>query len=157
MHIKNYYQFMVMGAFSALAVFGALQVPAASEGDTWAGTVPLGAAVALAIISVIELIIRLKTSKAQAACNPNQGTRDVVILFVIAVIYQQSFNWFGYLLPTAIVAPLALYLFGVRSPKGLMLAAVLCPLMFHLIFFKLLGVYPPYGEIFDLNEFLWSY
>lgn len=156
MDIKNYYQFMVMGSLSALAIFGALQVPAASEGDTWAGTVPLGAAVALAVISVIELINRLNKSKQKDASEPNQGARDVILLFIIAVIYQQSFNWFGYLLPTAVVAPLALYLFGVRNLKGLIVAIILCPLMFHLIFFILLGVYPPYGEIFDLNEFLWS-
>ncbi|WP_271272059.1 tripartite tricarboxylate transporter TctB family protein [Aliamphritea hakodatensis] len=154
MAIRNICEALVLALLSAVAVWGALRVPDASPGETWAGIVPFGAAVALGIIAAISLLDALRNTHTETTGQSNQGARDVIILFIIAVLYQQSFSWFGYLLPTAIVAPLALYLFGVRSPAGLALSVVLCPLAFHVIFFMLLGVYPPYGEVFDLNEFI---
>lgn len=154
MAIRNICEALVLALLSAVAVWGAMQVPDASPGETWAGIVPFGAAVALGIIAAISLLDALRNTHTETTGQSNQGARDVIILFIIAVLYQQSFSWFGYLLPTAIVAPLALYLFGVRSPAGLALSVVLCPLAFHIIFFMLLGVYPPYGEVFDLNEFI---
>lgn len=154
MAIRNICEALVLALLSAVAVWGAMQVPDASPGETWAGIVPFGAAVALGIIAAISLLDALRNTHTETTGQSNQGARDVIILFIIAVLYQQSFSWFGYLLPTAIVAPLALYLFGVRSPAGLALSVVLCPLAFHVIFFMLLGVYPPYGEVFDLNEFI---
>ena len=69
---------------------------------------------------------------------------------MVAVLYQQSLRCFGYVLPTAIAAPLVLFMFGVRSRIGLSLSVVLCPLVFYLVFFVALGVFPPYGEVFDL-------
>ncbi|MBN3564335.1 tripartite tricarboxylate transporter TctB family protein [Aliamphritea spongicola] len=154
MAIRNICEALVLALLSAVAVWGALQVPDASPGETWAGIVPFGAAVALGVIAAISLLDALRSHRADTAGQSNQGARDVIILFIIAVLYQQSFSWFGYLLPTAIVAPVALYMFGVRSPLGLALSVILCPLAFHIIFFMLLGVYPPYGEVFDLNEFI---
>lgn len=156
MAIRNICEATVLALLSTLAIWGALQVPDASPGETWAGIVPFGAAIALGVIAAISLLSALRPADttAQPSSGSNQGARDVIILFIIAVLYQQSFNWFGYILPTAIVAPLALYMFGVRSPLGLSLSVVLCPLVFHVIFFMLLGVYPPYGEVFDLNEFI---
>ncbi len=156
MAIRNICEAIVLAVLSALAIWGALQVPEASPGETWAGIVPFGAAVALGVISAISLLSALRpaSSADKPSASGNKGARDVIILFIIAVLYQQSFNWLGYLLPTAVVAPVALYMFGVRSPVGLALSVVLCPLVFHVIFFMLLGVYPPYGEVFDLNEFI---
>ncbi len=49
-------------------------------------------------------------------------------------------------------APVVLYIFGVRSRIGLAISVIVCPLIFHIIFFELLGVFPPYGEVFDLLD-----
>ena len=35
-----------------------------------------------------------------------------------------------------------------------LLPLALLPLVFHLIFFVLLGVFPPYGEVFDLLSWI---
>ncbi|WP_209000640.1 hypothetical protein, partial [Labrenzia sp. DG1229] len=74
--------------------------------------------------------------------------------FVIALLYQQSIRWFGYVLPTALAAPVVLFLFGIRSRVGLAVSVILCPLIFHILFFELLGVFPPYGEVFDLLDWI---
>ena len=156
MAIRSMSEAIALVWLSAVAIIGALQVPEAAEGETWAGIVPFGAGIGLAIIAAILLVSALaKDDKSESLdSSENKGAYSVCILFLIAVLYQQSFTWFGYLLPTAIAAPVVLYLFNVRSPLGLMLSVVICPLIFHTIFFVLLGVYPPFGEVFDLLSFI---
>ena len=95
---------------------------------------------------------RKQAAAGEATATPSGGALHVVVLFVVALLYQQSLRWFGYILPTAIAAPVVLSMFGVRSPTGLALSVVLCPLAFYLIFFVALGVFPPYGEVFDLMQ-----
>lgn len=149
--MRAYAEGLVLAAVSLMAIWGAWQVPAASPGDTWAGIVPFAASVGLLGLSVLLLVGALRQPAGNAPSSSDSGAAlQIVVLFIIAVIYQQSFRWFGYLLPTAIVAPIVLFLFGVRNRIGLALSVVMCPLVFHLIFFVLLGVFPPYGEVFDV-------
>ncbi len=144
----------VLALLSLVAIWGAWQVPAASPGDTWAGIVPFAASVALLALSGLVLMngLRLVQARQAAVEEGDTGTLNILILFAIALIYQQSFRWFGYVLPTAITAPVVLYIFGVRSRIGLAISVIVCPLIFHIIFFELLGVFPPYGEVFDLLD-----
>lgn len=152
--MRAYIEGIVLAALAIVALWGAWQVPAASPGDTWAGIVPFAAALALLILSGVLLF----GGKAKPAEGPetkeDTGTLSILALFVIALFYQQSFRWFGYLLPTALVAPVVLYMFGVRSWIGLAVSIIACPIVFHIIFFELLGVFPPYGEVFDLLDWI---
>lgn len=145
------------------AIWGAYQVPPAPAGETWAGIVPMGAAILLLILALWMGLNALGAStqgnglpidEGEAKTSDNSGTLHVLVLFAVALVYQQSLRWFGYLLPTALVAPIVLSLFGVRNWKGLVLSVFICPLVFHIIFFELLGVFPPFGEVFDLLDFL---
>ena len=153
--MRAYAEGLVLAAISLVAIWGAWQVPAASPGDTWAGIVPFAASVALLGLSILLIVGGSRQPADQASTISDSGaTSQIIALFIIALIYQQSFRWFGYLLPTAFVAPLVLYLFGVRNWVGLAVSVVVCPLVFHTIFFVLLGVFPPYGEVFDLLSWL---
>ena len=154
--MKDMIEGLALLLLSLVALWGAWQVPQAAPGETWAGLVPFGAALALLGLSLLLVAGGLRTaSNGQEIDNQQSaatGTREILTLFLIALIYQQSFRWFGYLLPTAIAAPVVLYLFGVRNRAGLVASVILCPLVFHIIFFELLGVFPPYGEVFDLLD-----
>lgn len=153
--MRAYAEGLVLAAISLVAIWGAWQVPAASPGDTWAGIVPFSASVALLGLSALLLVGASRQPAGVAPSSSDNGaTFQIIVLFIIALIYQQFFRWFGYLLPTAIVAPIVLYMFGVRSWIGLAVSMVICPLVFHLIFFVLLGVFPPYGEVFDLLSWI---
>ncbi|MES0827140.1 tripartite tricarboxylate transporter TctB family protein [Ruegeria sp. SCP11] len=153
--MRAYAEGLVLALIALFALWGAWQVPAASPGDTWAGIVPFSASVALLLLSGLMLAgAARQTAGDTGQDQDNRATLQIIGLFIIALLYQQSFRWFGYLLPTAIVAPVVLYFFGVRSRIGLILSMVFCPLVFHLIFFVLLGVFPPYGEVFDLLSWL---
>ncbi|WP_108859777.1 tripartite tricarboxylate transporter TctB family protein [Ruegeria sp. Alg231-54] len=153
--MRAYAEGLVLALISIVAILGAWQVPAASPGDTWAGIVPFSASIALLFLSGPLLLGAVRQTAGDTGQEQDSGaTLQIIGLFVIALIYQQSFRWFGYLLPTAIAAPVVLCFFGVRSWIGLAVSVVLCPLIFHLIFFVLLGVYPPYGEVFDLLSWI---
>lgn len=145
---------IVLAVLSLIAIWGAWQVPAAGPGDTWAGIVPFAASVALLVLSGFVVLGGLRTAHSSdgATTIRDSGTLDILILFAVALLYQQSFRWFGYVLPTAVVAPVVLSVFGMRNWIGLAASVVACPLIFHVIFFELLGVFPPYGEIFDLLD-----
>lgn len=151
--MRAYAEGLVLAGLAVVALWGAWQVPGASPGDTWAGIVPFSAAIGLAILSAFLLLGAMR-QPAEGTANDHAATASILGLFLIALLYQQSFRWFGYLLPTAIVAPVVLYMFSVRNLLGLALSMVLCPLVFHVIFFELLGVFPPYGEIFDLLDWI---
>ena len=153
--MRAYAEGLVLAIVSLVAIWGAWLVPAASPGDTWAGIVPFAASVALLGLSGLLLVgASRQTGDVATTKSDNGATVQIIALFIIALIYQHSFRWFGYLLPTAIVAPIVLYMFGVRSWIGLAISVVICPLVFHLIFFVLLGVFPPYGEMFDLLNWI---
>ena len=74
MAIRNICEALVLALLSAVAVWGALQVPDASPGETWAGIVPFGAAVALGVIAAISLLDALRSHRADTAGQSNQGS-----------------------------------------------------------------------------------
>lgn len=69
----------------------------------------------------------------------------VIGLALLGILYIAAIGRLGYIISTGIAAPVALWIFGVRSRLGLALSALLCPLIYHLIFFVALNVYPPYA------------
>lgn len=153
--MKDAVEGLVLLLLSFVALWGAWLVPAPAPGETWAGLVPFIAAIGLLGLSCLLVLDGVRSSAGGPDLESRDkasGTRQILVLFLIALIYQQSFHWFGYVLPTAIAAPVVLYLFGVRNRIGLAASVVLCPLVFHIIFFELLGVFPPYGEVFDLLD-----
>ena len=86
--------------------------------------------------------------------SPDSPTREAAVLWLLglAVLYVLAIDRVGYLLATALAAPIAFWLFGTRRPLSLLVAATLVPLALHVAFFRLLGVFPPFGQWFDLLD-----
>lgn len=113
---------------------------------------PLAGSVALLLLGIAELW--------GAKGSPPSDRRHlpaIAALLVLSVAYVWSISAFGYLLSTALAAPIALFIFGVRNPIGLCTAAVLCPAVYHTVFFVALGVFPPLGRWFDLLDWIGGY
>ena len=147
---------LFLGAFS---VWGALLVPPPPEGETWAGVLPMGAALALTLTGALLAWSGFKHKTAgngEASASPASGRsfKTVLGLIIIALLYQQAIGLLGYEVSTAIAGPVVLLLFGVRNKAGILLSIILFPLAFHLVFFTLLGVFPPIGSYWDLMEFI---
>ncbi len=113
---------------------------------------PLGGSVALMLLGIAEL-----WGAKPSPPGDRRHLPAIAAMLVLSVVYVWSISAFGYLVSTALAAPLALIIFGVRNPIGLFAAAVLCPAIYHGIFFVALGVFPPLGEHFDLLDLLGGY
>lgn len=142
---------LLAGAFG---FWGAWQVPPPSPDDTWAGVAPMAVSCLLILCGAIMLIGGGFRFRAAAFCAPSRAVVEVFALAALALVYYAALVLFGYVLPTFFAAPAVLAAFGVRGVVKLGAAAVLCPLLFYLAFFVILGAYPPRGEVFDIMEYI---
>lgn len=133
------------------ALWGALQIPPPAPGEIGAGLFPVLISASLLVIGGAMVLGGLRAGGDGGSPSRRQ-LAEVGGLSVVSLAYWWGIGAIGYLLATAIAAPLALAAFDVRKPLALGLAAVICPLVYHLIFFEALGVFPPYGAYFDLLE-----
>jgi hypothetical protein len=139
----------ILALIGALALFASLGIDPDPDGGQGARIFPLISAVVLMLLGTLET---LATSKP-AAVRP-AGQFRVLLLLVLALVYVFGIGLIGYLIATAIAAPIAFLLFGRDHPLELLAAALLCPIVYHLLFFVGLGVFPPDGAWFDLQD-LW--
>lgn len=134
------------------AVYGALQIPRGAEGGMGGARIfPYLASGAILIFGVLEF------QKGIRGLDPTRFALtkvpfEILSVLALAIAYAWLITKFGYLIATGLVAPAALFLFGIRSPLGLIAAMVICPAVYQLTFFELLGVFPPFGEWFDLLD-----
>ncbi len=158
MHItkNNKIQAVILVALSMFALWGAWIVPHNSnETDTWAGSMPFGASAGMLVLSVLLLIKSFVGQTAQNADDKSLNTHPSVIgLLLLSIAYYLLIIWFGYILSTAVMAPIILYAFKVRNRLGLAMSSIICPAVFYMIFFVGLAVYPPYGEVFDIMDWI---
>lgn len=132
-------------ALGGLAAVGAFAIAPDYDGSTTARIFPLMTAAAIAVMGALLLRARPAGQDAGEA----GGSWAPWQMLAVAFGYLMLMTKVGYLVSTALAAPAALWVFGVRSPVGLLAAALLCPLAYHLLFFVLLGTFPPYGDWVD--------
>ena len=136
----------------ALATLGVLAGVASlliggPNGDWGPRTMPLLAAVTLAVAGLA--ILRAPTA---AGATEWDGAAKAGLLLALAALYVPIVDRLGYLAATALAAPAAAALFGARRPWILIAVAIAAPVALHLLFFRILGVFPPMGAWFDLLD-----
>ncbi len=141
---------IALGAGASLA---ALTIDPAPDGGWGPRAFPLAASLSILVLGLLQLRGAPEPAAASGRTAP-AALRRVLLLLGLAVGYVWLISKIGYLLATGIATPLAMLLFGVRRPWVLLVAAILCPLVYHVIFFRGLGLFPPYGAWFDLAEFI---
>ncbi len=139
----------ILALIGALALVASLRIDPDPDGGQGARVFPLISAVVLMILGTLETL----TASRTAAVRPGRQLR-VLLLLALALAYVFGIGLIGYLAATAIAAPLAILLFGRGHPLELLAACLLCPIVYHLLFFVGLGVFPPDGAWFDLQD-LW--
>lgn len=138
--------------FGLIAAYFGFRIPAEANGDTGARIFPLIGSLSIALMGALEL--RKGFAGGDAPLVPSGGIKSVFALLALSMAYVWMITKFGYLIGTGVAAVLALWLFGIRNPIGLLVALIVCPFVYHLIFFELLGVFPPFGEWFDLLDLI---
>lgn len=138
-------------------VFGALQVPPPSAGDTWAGVAPMAVSCLLILCGAVMIVrggFRLSAFRLSSLALPSRAAVEVFALSVFAFVYYWAMVSFGYVLPTFVAAPAVFAAFGMRGFVKLGAAAMLCPLVFYLLFFVILGAHPPRGEVWEVLDYI---
>ncbi|MEO9629447.1 MAG: tripartite tricarboxylate transporter TctB family protein [Paracoccaceae bacterium] len=141
-----------LALFGLLAGWFSLQIPAEADGRIGARIFPYMGAGALFLLGGLELCGGMRKSGGRQALTDHP--MSILSLLALAILYVWLITKLGYLIGTGLIAPLVMWLFGIRNPFALLAAAILCPGLYHYIFFELLGVFPPYGEWFDLLDVL---
>lgn len=136
------------------AIVASLDIPRDPDGGLGARVFPLISSGALVLLGALGVLSGLKGFGHDEQTKEDRRTLlKISALLLLSIFYVWIIGKLGYLIATALVSPLILLLFGVRNPVGLLIAVIACPAIYHAIFFIALGVYPPYGEWFDLLDF----
>lgn len=144
---KDYIPAAALVAMGAAGVWTSLHIELDSLEGWGARVFPIFASVALCALGVLEF---LKTSFAFEV-NDEKVFPSLRPWFIIGLTL--AYIWmvarFGYHLSTALISPAIFATFGIRSPIFLFASAVLVPFFFHVLFFELLGIFPPIAKWFD--------
>lgn len=143
----------VLTVFSIAALVASFQIEKDPGGGWGARIFPLFGSGALLMVGLLEFRSALQGTVPES----KPAAPSVWLLLGLALGYVWLIGKIGYLFSTALVAPITLWIFGIRRPSALLLAAIVCPAVYHLIFFELLGVFPPYGQWIDLLDILQRY
>jgi hypothetical protein len=150
---------IVLIATGALVIFQSFQIPVTRVGGWGPRAFPVLAAVGVVLAGLLVLIPALRGPAVPTAQEsaPDADALPGAIWSVLGLIalgsaYIWSLDKIGYLLATALVAPAAFALFGVRRPLTLAIVAIICPIAYQIIFFELLRVYPPRGNWIDIVD-----
>ena len=82
----------------------------------------------------------------------NKGIQGAALVMVLCVLYVAMFNTLGYVLCSAIIGIVIMYLIGKRNPKVMLLVGILVPLVMWIIFYKVLAVNIPMGVLQPLKD-----
>ena len=115
------------------------------------------------IILLVQSLISLKKMdpddpniQPAASINvlKNKGVQAGLFVIVLCVLYVVLFKPLGYVLASAIVAAVIMWLIGKRDVRQILLVSVLVPLAMWLVFYKLLTVNIPMGILEPLKDLI---
>ena len=84
----------------------------------------------------------------------NKGVQAGMFVIVLCIAYAALFEVLGYVLISAIVAAIIMWLIGKRDLKQIVLVSVLVPLLMWFVFYKLLTVNIPMGVLQPLKDLI---
>ena len=115
------------------------------------------------VVLLIQSLLKLKNMNEDdplaapaASINvfKNKGVQAGAFVIVLCIAYAALFEVLGYVLISAIVAAIIMYLIGKRDVKQILLVSVLVPLLMWFVFYKLLTVNIPMGVLQPLRDLI---
>ena len=115
------------------------------------------------VVLLIQSIAKLQKAaaddpmmEASASLNllKNKGVQAAAFVIVLCIAYAALFEVLGYVMISAIVAAIIMWLIGKRDVKQIVLVSVLVPLLMWLVFYKLLTVNIPMGVLQPLRDLI---
>ena len=127
-------------------------------------TFPQVMCIGMMVFTVILLVQSLISLKKMDPDDPNtlpaasinvlknKGVQAGLFVIVLCILYVAFFKTLGYVLASAIIAAIIMWLIGKRDVKQILLVSVLVPLAMWLVFYKLLTVNIPMGVLEPLKN-----
>ncbi|MBR4039313.1 MAG: tripartite tricarboxylate transporter TctB family protein [Clostridia bacterium] len=112
------------------------------------------------VILLIQSVFKLMRAnpddpmmEAAASINilKNKGVQAGAFVIVLCLAYAALFEVLGYVLVSAIIAAIIMWLIGKRDVKQILLVSILVPLLMWFVFYKLLTVNIPMGVLQPLR------
>lgn len=129
-------------------------------------TFPQVMCIGMMVFTIILLVQSLTSLKKMDPDDPNiqpaasinvlknKGVQAGLFVIVLCVLYVALFKTLGYVLASAIVADIIMWLIGKRDVRQILLVSVLVPLAMWLVFYKLLTVNIPMGILEPLKDLI---
>ena len=114
--------------------------------------------VVLLVQSLIKVFGQMKPTDPDAEAAPsmnpikNKGVAAALFVILLCVLYTLLFDKLGYVLVSALISMIIMWLIGKRNPVTVVLVSVLVPLVMWLVFYKLLTVNIPMGVLQPLRD-----
>ncbi|MBR0250549.1 MAG: tripartite tricarboxylate transporter TctB family protein [Synergistaceae bacterium] len=95
-------------------------------------------------------------NELSASINPftHKGVAAAFFVIILCVMYTYLFDKLGYVLVSACISVIIMFLIGKRNFLTMLLVSILVPLIMWFIFYKLLTVNIPMGVLQPLREFV---
>ncbi len=114
--------------------------------------------VVLLVQSIVKLTVGMKPDDFDNAPAPtlnpfkDKGVGAALLVIVLCVLYVLLFEKLGYVLVSALISMIIMWMIGKRKPLTVILVSVLVPLVMWFIFYKLLTVNIPMGVLQPLRD-----
>lgn len=114
--------------------------------------------VVLLVQSIVKLAAGMKPDDFDNAPAPtlnpfkDKGIGAALLVIALCVLYTLLFDRLGYVLVSALVSMIIMWMIGKRKPLTVILVSVLVPLVMWFIFYKLLTVNIPMGVLQPLRD-----
>jgi putative tricarboxylic transport membrane protein len=151
-------------AFEGWAWYQSTLIKTAKNAAVQPSTFPRIMIIGMAVFTVVLLVqsvIKLSAMKpddplAQKAESMNfvkdKGVRAALFVILLCCLYVYFFKTMGYVVVSALLSGIVMWLIGLRKPVPLLLISILVPLGMWLIFYKFLSVNIPMGWLQFLKD-----
>jgi putative tricarboxylic transport membrane protein len=151
-------------AFEGWAWYQSTLITTAKNAAVQPSTFPRIMIIGMAVFTVVLLVqsvIKLSAMKpddplAQKAESMNfvkdKGVRAALFVILLCCLYVYFFKTMGYVVVSALLSGIVMWLIGLRKPVPLLLISILVPLGMWLIFYKFLSVNIPMGWLQFLKD-----
>ena len=157
---------LILLAFEIWAYVQTLDFKVVKKAAVQPATFPQVMCIGMMIFTVILLVQSLISLNRMNPDDPNtqpaasinvfknKGIQAGLFVIVLCILYVALFKTLGYVLDSAIIAAVIMWLIGKRDVKQILLVSVLVPLLMWLVFYKMLTVNIPMGVLEPLKDLI---
>lgn len=153
--------FAALGLWALMQTFGFQQIKNSAVQPALFPQIMSIGLLAFSLLVIIQSALKLKTMKEDdPMAEPtgsinvlkNKGVQGAALVMALCVLFVLLFDVLGYVVCSAVIGIVIMYLIGKRDIKIMLLVGILVPLGMWLVFYKFLSVNIPMGILQPLKD-----